>query len=133
MDLGLSGKRALVLGGNRGIGFGIARALAAEGARVAIAARDREKLKAAAAELGGAHFQLDLQEVAAMPAFASKLEKEFGPVDIVVNNTGGPAYGGATGRPLEEIGAVAAFLASERASYVTGSLVRVDGGIVRSI
>ena len=40
MDLGLTGRRALVLGGNRGIGFGIAQALAREGADVAIAARD---------------------------------------------------------------------------------------------
>ena len=48
MDLGLSGKRALVLGGNRGIGFGIAAALAQEGADVAIAARDAAGLSALA-------------------------------------------------------------------------------------
>ncbi len=102
MDLGLTGKRALVLGGNRGIGFGIAKALAVEGAKVAIAARDRERLKAAAAELGGAGFQLDLQDVAGIAAFAAKVERDFGPLDILVANTGGPAYGGASGRPLDE-------------------------------
>ena len=47
MDLGLAGKRALVLGGNRGIGLGIAKALADEGADVLIAARDTERLAAA--------------------------------------------------------------------------------------
>lgn len=256
MDLGLKGRRALVLGGNRGIGFGIAKALAAEGAVVGIAARDQAKLNEAARAIGGKGFQLDLQDIASIPAFAAKVEAELGGVDIVVNNTGGPAYGGASGRPLdewrgrfedmvlsvialadavvpgmrkrkwgriltvvsqgviqpipvlgisnalrsslvawsktlagevaadgvtvnvivpgridtervrltdeavatrekitpeearkrswatipmgrygtpEEIGAMAAFLASERAAYVTGSMVRVDGGIVRSI
>jgi 3-oxoacyl-[acyl-carrier protein] reductase len=102
MDLGLKGRRALVLGGNRGIGFGIAKALAAEGAKVGIAARDADKLKSAAAEIGGKGFQLDLQDIAAIPAFAAKVEAELGGIDIVVNNTGGPAYGGASGRPLDE-------------------------------
>ena len=51
MDLGLTGKRALVLGGNRGIGFGIARALAREGADVLIAARDPVRLAQAVDEL----------------------------------------------------------------------------------
>ena len=102
MDLGLAGRRALVLGGNRGIGFGIAKALAVEGANVAIAARDRERLKAAAGELGGTGFEVDLQDVAGIAAFAAKVEKDFGPLDILVANTGGPAYGGASGRPLDE-------------------------------
>ena len=102
MDLGLAGRRALVLGGNRGIGFGIAKALAVEGAKVAIAARDRERLKTAAGELGGTGFELDLQDVAGIGAFAARVEKDFGPLDILVANTGGPAYGGASGRPLDE-------------------------------
>jgi len=102
MDLGLSKKRALVLGGNRGIGFGIAKALAAEGAQVAIAARDAAKLKSSAQELKGAGFEVDLQNVAALPQFAAQVSREFGPIDILVNNTGGPAYGGASGRPQEE-------------------------------
>ena len=102
MDLGLTGRRALVLGGNRGIGFGIAKALAGEGAQVAIAARDRAQLKKSSEELNGAGFEVDLQDVPAMPRFAAKVAREFGPIDILVNNTGGPAYGGASNRPLEE-------------------------------
>jgi 3-oxoacyl-[acyl-carrier protein] reductase len=112
MDLGIAGRRALVLGGNRGIGFGIAKALAAEGVDVAIAARDPERLAAAAAELraeGRATrttrietAAIDLAQTAALPGFAQRLAESFGPIDILVNNTGGPAYGGAAGRPIEE-------------------------------
>jgi 3-oxoacyl-[acyl-carrier protein] reductase len=98
MDLGLSGKRALVLGGNRGIGFGIAKALAAEGAKVVLAARDRAKLDSSSREVGGTGLSVDLQDTASVKALAEKA----GPIDILVNNTGGPAYGGASNRPLEE-------------------------------
>lgn len=108
MDLGIAGKRALVLGGNRGIGFGIARALAAEGVAVAITGRDTARLAAAAAELGAAHggraepYALDLGDVERLPAFAAMLAERFGPIDILVNNTGGPDYGGASNRPPQE-------------------------------
>lgn len=109
MDLGIAGRRALVLGGNRGIGFGIAKALATEGVDVAIAARDPERLAAAAAELRGAGratrietATIDLAQTAALPGFAQRLAESFGPIDILVNNTGGPAYGGAAGRPITE-------------------------------
>jgi 3-oxoacyl-[acyl-carrier protein] reductase len=108
MDLGLKGKRTLVLGGNRGIGLGIARALAAEGADVAIAARDKAKLAEAAAELTAAFpvrvhaVEIDLKRTTELPAFAQSLTESFGPIDILVNNTGGPPYGGAAGRSIDE-------------------------------
>jgi 3-oxoacyl-[acyl-carrier protein] reductase len=95
VDLRIAGRRALVLGGNRGMGLAIARALAQEGAAIAIAARDRPALEAAAHTIGTARtFPLDLSETAALPDFAAKV----GPIDILVNNTGGPPYGGAVGR-----------------------------------
>jgi 3-oxoacyl-[acyl-carrier protein] reductase len=95
VDLNIRGRRALVLGGNRGMGLAIAKALAAEGAEVAVAARDEDALASAAATLGGARtFALDLADAASLPAFAAAV----GPVDILVNNTGGPPYGGAMGR-----------------------------------
>ena len=53
MDLKLTGKRAVVTGASRGIGLAVARGLVAEGADVALIARDRERLERAAAELGG--------------------------------------------------------------------------------
>ena len=54
MDLQLAGKRALVTGGSRGIGWAIARALVAEGVDVALLARDPARLAAAVAELSAA-------------------------------------------------------------------------------
>lgn len=108
MDLGLAGKRALVLGGNRGIGFGIAKALAEEGAHVAIAGRDALRLHEAASELRKlangkvVAAELDLGRTVDIPSFAADLVTRFGPVDILLNNTGGPSYGGAAGRPIED-------------------------------
>jgi 3-oxoacyl-[acyl-carrier protein] reductase len=108
MDLGIKGRRALVLGGNRGIGLGIAKALAAEGVDVAIAARDKTVLAAAAAALRASTTAkvetavVDLARIAELPDFAQRITENFGPIDILVNNTGGPAYGGAAGRPLTE-------------------------------
>ena len=52
MDMGIAGRKALVLGGTRGLGHGIAKALAAEGASVLIVGRDPERTQAAAAQAG---------------------------------------------------------------------------------
>ncbi|WP_180897419.1 SDR family oxidoreductase [Martelella soudanensis] len=99
MDLKIAGKRALVLGGNRGMGLAIAKALAGEGVKLAIAARDETALAAAAAEIGGAETHVvDLAETGTLPDFAERV----GPVDILVNNTGGPPYGSAIGRDLAD-------------------------------
>src|SRR6476646_8938974 len=90
MDLKIDGKTALVMGASRGIGRGIAAALAAEGVRVAMASRSRERVEAAAKEIEGDTDDLDW--LAALPdAVASNV----GPVDILVTNTGGPPLGGA--------------------------------------
>jgi 3-oxoacyl-[acyl-carrier protein] reductase len=104
MDLGLKGRRALVLGGNRGMGLAIAQALAGEGARVAVAARDEAALAASIATLGegAAGFPLDLMETAGLDRFAGRVAETFGTPEILVNNTGGPAYGGASGRAAND-------------------------------
>lgn len=109
MDLGITGKRALVLGGNRGIGQGIGQALVREGVHVAITGRDAERMNAALAELRACHkdaqveaFALDLADTAGLAAFAEKITTEFGPIDILINNTGGPGYGGASDRGIAE-------------------------------
>ena len=95
MDLGLNGKRALVLGASRGLGMAIAQTLAAEGATVFAAARSRDKIAAWAegmARVTPVH--LDLAEIATVDRVVDDLLAEGG-VDIVVNNSGGPPPGSA--------------------------------------
>jgi 3-oxoacyl-[acyl-carrier protein] reductase len=104
MDLGIDGRTALVLGASRGIGRGIAAALAREGARVAIASRSRERVAEAAGETEGEVVALeadteDLERLASLPG---EVESELGPVDVLVTNTGGPPLGGALDNPVEE-------------------------------
>lgn len=109
MDLGIAGKRALVLGGNRGIGQGIAQALVHEGVHVAITGRDPERMREVVAQLKASHvgaqvegFALDLGDTASLAAFAANVSESFGPIDILLNNTGGPGYGGASARGIAE-------------------------------
>lgn len=97
MELGISGRTALVMGASRGIGRGIAHALSREGARVALASRSLERLETVAGELEGESLCLeadtgDLERVAELPG---AVEEGLGPVDILVLNTGGPPPGGA--------------------------------------
>jgi 3-oxoacyl-[acyl-carrier protein] reductase len=97
MDLGLDGRVALVTGASRGIGFGIARALAAEGARVAVSSSTRERIEAAAAQIGARGYVHDTNDLDAAPRLVEQVERDLGPVEVLVTNTGGP--GG--GDPLE--------------------------------
>ena len=104
MDLGIEDRVALVMGGSRGLGRGIASALAREGARVAIAGRSRERLEEAAAGLGdGARwFIADTSELERLAALPLEVAESLGSVDILVANTGGPPPGGALDHGFEE-------------------------------
>jgi len=96
MDLGLKGKRALVMGGAKGLGRSIADALAAEGAVLTISGRDKAALDAAAADLKGLGAQgvvtvvADVSSGADMDMLADTATKAMGGVDILVLNHGGP-------------------------------------------
>jgi hypothetical protein len=91
MELGLAGRRAIVTGGSKGIGFAIARELVAEGVSVAICSRNEAELRAADAELGGGVFHrvVDVTDAAAVDAFVAAAADALGGVDILVNNAGG--------------------------------------------
>ena len=104
MDLRIEGRIALVMGGSRGIGRGIAGALAREGARVAISSRSEESLRATASEIEGdvQVFPADTGDLDRLRDLPGEVAKALGPIDILVANTGGPPPGGALDNSLEE-------------------------------
>lgn len=93
MDLGLGGRVALVGAASKGIGRAVALALAQEGARVAVTSRSRERIEAAASEIGAHPYVLDSADLDAVPALLDAVEADLGPVDVLVTNTGGPPGG----------------------------------------
>lgn len=99
MDFGIRGKTALVTGASSGIGEAVALSLAAEGVRLAVAARRMEKLddvvkraRAAGAD-DAAAFALNLTDDAAVARVLEEVRESFGEIDILVLNGGGPKAG----------------------------------------
>ena len=106
MDLQLKGKTALILGGSKGLGRGVADALATEGVAVAIVARGQEALDRAVSEIAsrGAKavgFAADLADWPSLEAAANAARKQLGPIDILLNNSGGPPPSGVVGVSAE--------------------------------
>lgn len=108
MELGVAGKTALVAGGSAGLGFACARELLRAGVNVSIASRSEERVEAAVAELGTgvsdaaqngrptiAGHVLDVTDFEATRSWADSVAKQFGSVDIVIANAGGPPVGNA--------------------------------------
>jgi len=93
MDLGLDGRVALVTGASKGLGRGIAAALAAEGARVAVSSRSRERIEAAAQAIGARPYVFDAGDLDAAGDLVTAVEADLGPIDVYVANTGGPPAG----------------------------------------
>jgi 3-oxoacyl-[acyl-carrier protein] reductase len=96
MDLGLSGRVALVMGSSQGIGLGIAAALAREGARVAVVSRSQARAEEAAETIDGdaSAFVADTDDLDRLAELPAKVEASLDPIDILVPNTGGPPLGG---------------------------------------
>src|SRR5262245_24278736 len=101
MDLGLTGKVAMVGGASKGLGFAVARALAGEGALVSMASRAAAAIQRAGDVIGketGAKvlaMPVDLSKGDAITAWHGATVKEFGGVDLLFANTGGPPAGTA--------------------------------------
>jgi len=103
MDLGIRGRTALVLGGGGGLGGAIAHALATEGVRIAVAdidaaavQRSVHKIEASRGEALGLAW--DLSDLTVVDKNVSAIEGRFGPVDVLVNLTGGPPPTPAAGQ-----------------------------------
>lgn len=102
MDLGIAGRTAAVAAGSAGLGFGSARALVANGVRVALCGRNEERLMAAARSLGPLAVPLvaDVSTVGGAVAFVEAARAELGHIDILVANAGGPPPGTFASTPL---------------------------------
>lgn len=90
MELGLSGRTAVVCGASSGIGLGIAESLAGEGANVVMFARRRELLEQQAERLAGLAVPGDVTKAEDLERLVSTAVDTYGGIDILVNNSGGP-------------------------------------------
>jgi 3-oxoacyl-[acyl-carrier protein] reductase len=95
VDLGLSGRTALVCGASSGLGLASAEALAEEGANVVLFARRGEQIEKHAARLGGAAVTGDVREDADLERAVATAAERFGGLDVLVWNSGGPPPGTA--------------------------------------
>lgn len=119
MDLHLKGKNAVVMGGTRGIGRAIAETLAAEGANVAVCARNADQVKDAVAALKDKGVRaigesVNITDGAALKAWVTKVGQELGGIDILVSNAGAMAQSNSeqdwtANFKLDVLGAVNAF------------------------
>lgn len=104
MDLELAGRTALVFGAGGGLGGAIARSLAGEGAHVVVADIDETAAEKTAGEIAGKAgkalpVRWDISDLGSAPGHLERIAAQFGPVDILVNNTGGPPPTPASGQP----------------------------------
>ena len=122
MDLGLEGKHALVTGGSRGIGYGVAQVLAAEGCNLHLASRSAESLNAARKRLQAA-CKVDVTTHACDLSDSANVvndENRWRELTAVF----------PLGRlgSVDEVANTVVFLASDRSSYTSSAIVTIDGG-----
>ena len=135
MDLGLHGSRALITGGSRGIGFAVADALAAEGAAVAIVARNADGLAAAAGKLAGHGTRVvtaaaDVTDTAMLNRAVADTAEALGGLDLLVANVGGTIGGNLADAGPGDFTATFALNAGHAAELIRAGLphLRVSGG-----
>ncbi len=137
----LTGRVAVVTGGNGGIGLGMARGMAAAGAAIVVAARNRDKSRRAVAELEGlgakaVAISVDVADEASVNTLVRETEERLGRLDVLVNNAGinirKPAHELALGewRQVLDTNLTSAFLASRAAHAV---MQRQGGGKIINI
>jgi NAD(P)-dependent dehydrogenase (short-subunit alcohol dehydrogenase family) len=133
----LEGQIALVTGGGRGIGRSIALELADAGMKVAVAARSADQVEDTAREIGGLAVTADVSRQDEVEGMVETVERELGPIDLLVNNAG---IGLASGLPWEEdpaswwhvfeINVLGAFLCTR--AVLPGMIERGHGRIVNT-
>jgi len=110
MDLGLSGRTAIVCGASSGIGLGIAESLAGEGANVVMFARRLELLEQEARRIGGLPVAGDVTSRDDLERVVRTTVDAYGGIDILVNNSGGPPRSTAAELDAEKVEAAVALL-----------------------
>lgn len=131
MDLGLTGKNAIVTGGSRGIGLAIAKTLAREGANVSICARNQDQLDRAAGEIGEVGGKVhaarcDVASPDALKAYVHDAHAALGGLDILVNNAS--AFGRSDDENGWQTSIEVDLMASVRASWAATPLMAASGG-----
>src|SRR5689334_22272879 len=102
MDLGLTGRRALITAASKGLGKACAAALAQEGAIVFISARGEDELRKTADEIGAAgHLAADVSDPATPQRLVDAAAAAMGGIDVLVTNAGGPPPGTFLSTALE--------------------------------
>ena len=133
----MDGQVALVTGGGRGIGAGIARELADAGMKVAVSARSADQVEEVAREIGGLGVVADVSRQEDVERMVAEVERELGPIDLLVANAGIAHWGGEAWKddPDEwwhafEINVLGAFLCWR--AVVPGMIERGRGRIVNT-
>ncbi len=133
----MEGQVALVTGGGRGIGAAIARELADAGMKVAVSARTSEQVQQVADEIGGLGVVADVSKAEDVERMVAEVERELGPVDVLVNNAGIAGWGDKAWEDdpddwwsVFEVNVLGAYLVSR--AVIPGMIERGRGRIINT-
>jgi 3-oxoacyl-[acyl-carrier protein] reductase len=136
MDLGLTGRTAIVLGASQGMGLAIATALRAEGANVAIFARNGAALEREAVRIGSLAVTGDLTRSSDLDELVDRVIDEYRGLDILVLNGGGPPPGSAVTMSVDDVTAAVGLLLAPHVHLVARCLPHLrasEGGRIVAI